>query len=237
VAQETRYAALTVDQLGTELERRGLPKVGKKDELITRLLDDDTAQGGAAPEDEAAGQPAAEAEVAATDATDATDQADAASSETDAGDGPADEPKPRRRRGAAETTTARVDEGSQASPAPRDEQGLIAVRAHARYVRTAPRKARLVMDHIRGRHVGDARSILSHTPRAAATDIAKLLESAIANAENNFELDPDDLTIHRAYVDEGPTIKRFRPRAQGRATPIHKRTSHMTITLTTKDEG
>ena len=237
MAQETRYAALTVDQLGTELERRGLPKVGKKDELITRLLDDDTAQGGAAPEDEAAGQPAAEAEVAATDATDATDQADAASSETDAGDGPADEPKPRRRRGAAETTTARVDEGSQASPAPRDEQGLIAVRAHARYVRTAPRKARLVMDHIRGRHVGDARSILSHTPRAAATDIAKLLESAIANAENNFELDPDDLTIHRAYVDEGPTIKRFRPRAQGRATPIHKRTSHMTITLTTKDEG
>jgi len=237
VAQETGYAALTVDQLGTELERRGLPKVGKKDELITRLLDDDTAQGGAAPEDEAAGQPAAEAEVAATDATDATDQADAASSETDAGDGPADEPKPRRRRGAAETTTARVDEGSQASPAPRDEQGLIAVRAHARYVRTAPRKARLVMDHIRGRHVGDARSILSHTPRAAATDIAKLLESAIANAENNFELDPDDLTIHRAYVDEGPTIKRFRPRAQGRATPIHKRTSHMTITLTTKDEG
>ena len=237
MAQETGYAALTVDQLGTELERRGLPKVGKKDELITRLLDDDTAQGGAAPEDEAAGQPAAEAEVAATDATDATDQADAASSETDAGDGPADEPKPRRRRGAAETTTARVDEGSQASPAPRDEQGLIAVRAHARYVRTAPRKARLVMDHIRGRHVGDARSILSHTPRAAATDIAKLLESAIANAENNFELDPDDLTIHRAYVDEGPTIKRFRPRAQGRATPIHKRTSHMTITLTTKDEG
>lgn len=238
MAQETGYAALTVDQLGTELERRGLPKVGKKDELITRLLDDDTAQGGAAPEDEAAGQPAAEAEVAATDATDATDQADAASSETDAGDGPADESKPRRRRrGAAETTTARVDEGSQASPAPRDEQGLIAVRAHARYVRTAPRKARLVMDHIRGRHVGDARSILSHTPRAAATDIAKLLESAIANAENNFELDPDDLTIHRAYVDEGPTIKRFRPRAQGRATPIHKRTSHMTITLTTKDEG
>ena len=87
--------------------------------------------------------------------------------------------------------------------------------------------------HIRGKRIDDARAILSHTPRAAATDIAKLLESAIANAENNFELDPDDLRIYRATVDEGPTIKRFRPRALGRATPIHKRTSHMTITLTT----
>ena len=231
MAKATAYPQMTVDELSAELETRGLPKGGKKDELITRLLDDDAAQGGAAPEDEAAEQPAAEAEAAATD------EADAAPSEPAADDAPADEPKPRRRRGAAETTTARRDKRAQAGSAPRDEQGLIAVRAHARYVRTAPRKARLVMDHIRGKHVGDARSILSHTPRAAATDIAKLLESAIANAENNFELDPDELTIHRAYVDEGPTIKRFRPRAQGRATPIHKRTSHMTITLTTRDEG
>ncbi|NLT07471.1 MAG: 50S ribosomal protein L22 [Solirubrobacterales bacterium] len=100
-------------------------------------------------------------------------------------------------------------------------------------MRRAPRKARLVMDHIRGKSVADARALLAHTPRAAAVDISKLLESAVANAENNFELDPDDLRIHRATVDEGPTIKRFRPRALGRATPIHKRTSHMTITLTT----
>ena len=92
------------------------------------------------------------------------------------------------------------------------------VRAHAKYVRSAPRKARLVMDHIRGKSVGDARAILTHTPRAVATDISKLLDSAVANAENNYELDPDDLHIGRAYVDEGPTIKRFRPRAQGRAT-------------------
>ncbi|MDP9133743.1 MAG: 50S ribosomal protein L22 [Actinomycetota bacterium] len=89
------------------------------------------------------------------------------------------------------------------------------------------------MDHIRGKRVDEARAMLQHTPRAAAVDIAKLLDSAVANAENNFELDPDDLRIHRATVDEGPTIKRFRPRALGRATPIHKRTSHMTITLTT----
>ena len=82
-----------------------------------------------------------------------------------------------------------------------------------------------------------ARAMLQHTPRAAAVDIAKLLDSAVANAENNFELDPDDLRIHRATVDEGPTIKRFRPRALGRATPIHKRTSHMTIALTTTAAG
>ena len=227
MARETGYAALTVDQLETELERRGLAKSGKKDELIARLLDDDAAQAGTEPR--AAKAEAVDADVAAEVA--------AEPEPADEEETPREEKPKRRRRGAAETTTARLDEGSQASPAPRDEKGLIAVRAHARYVRTAPRKARLVMDHIRGKRVGDARSILSHTPRAAATDIAKLLESAIANAENNFELDPDDLTIHRAYVDEGPTIKRFRPRAQGRATPIHKRTSHMTITLTTKDEG
>ena len=117
--------------------------------------------------------------------------------------------------------------------APRNADGLVEVRASARFVRRAPRKARLVMDHIRGKRVDEARAMLQHTPRAAAVDIAKLLESAVANAENNFELDPDDLRIHRATVDEGPTIKRFRPRALGRATPIHKRTSHMTITLTT----
>jgi large subunit ribosomal protein L22 len=117
--------------------------------------------------------------------------------------------------------------------APRNADGLVEVRASARFVRRAPRKARLVMDHIRGKRVDEARAMLAHTPRAAAVDIAKLLDSAVANAENNFELDPDDLRIHRATVDEGPTIKRFRPRALGRATPIHKRTSHMTITLTT----
>jgi ribosomal protein L22 len=117
--------------------------------------------------------------------------------------------------------------------APRNADGLVEVRASARFVRRAPRKARLVMDHIRGKRVDEARAMLQHTPRAAAVDIAKLLDSAVANAENNFELDPDDLRIHRATVDEGPTIKRFRPRALGRATPIHKRTSHMTITLTT----
>ena len=127
----------------------------------------------------------------------------------------------------------RRDKSESAGEAPRDKAGAVAVRAQAKFVRSAPRKARLVMDHIRGKEVAEARAILRHTTRSAATDIAKLLESAVANAENNFELDPEELKIGTAFVDEGPTIKRFRPRAQGRATPIHKRTSHMTITLTT----
>jgi ribosomal protein L22 len=101
-------------------------------------------------------------------------------------------------------------------------------------VRCAPRKARLVVDHIRGKSVGDARAILTHTPRAAAQDVLKLLESAVANAENNHELDADDLVVRKVYVDEGPTLKRYRPRALGRATRIRKRTSHMTIQLSPK---
>jgi large subunit ribosomal protein L22 len=113
----------------------------------------------------------------------------------------------------------------------------VTVRARARYVRTAPRKARLVMDHIRGKRVEQAQAILLHAPRAVSTDILKLLNSAVANAESAYELGADELTIHRAFVDEGPTIKRFRPRALGRATKINKRTSHMTIELTTDGNG
>lgn len=153
--------------------------------------------------------------------------------EAKAQDKPAEEPKAKRR-GSAETTAGKKGDGPVA---PTNADGLVEVRAQARFVRNAPRKARLVMDHIRGKRVDDARAILEHTPRAAAVDIKKLLNSAVANAENNFELDPGDLRIHRATVDEGPTIKRFRPRALGRATPIHKRTSHMTITLTTVGDG
>jgi len=145
------------------------------------------------------------------------------------------EQKPKgRRRGAAETTTPKAK--PEAVPAPRNDAGQVEVRARARYVRSAPRKARLVMHHIRGKRIADARAILVHTPRAASTDVLKLLNSAVANAENNYELDVDDLKVSHAYVDEGPTIKRWRPRAYGRATRINKRTSHMTILLTTTSE-
>jgi ribosomal protein L22 len=106
------------------------------------------------------------------------------------------------------------------------------VHAKARYVRTSARKARMVCGHIRGKSVPEARAILAFTPRDVARDWSKLLESAVANAENNHELLEDDLVVREAYADEGPTIKRFRPRAMGRATPIRKRTSHLTITLT-----
>ena len=139
------------------------------------------------------------------------------------------EEKPKRRRRAAETSTQ-----EESKSARRDPGEVINVSARARYVRTAPRKARLVMDHIRNKDVEQARAILAYAPRAAATDVLKLLDSAVANAEDQHELGPDELRVRRAYVDEGPTIKRYRPRALGRATPIHKRTSHMTIELTTE---
>jgi ribosomal protein L22 len=109
------------------------------------------------------------------------------------------------------------------------------VRAQAKYVRSSARKARLVCDHIRGKSVPEARAILAHTSRAVARDWSKLLESAVANAENNHELVGEDLYVKAVHADEGPTIRRFRPRAMGRATRIRKRTSHLTILLTPKD--
>ena len=107
----------------------------------------------------------------------------------------------------------------------------LVVRAQAKYVRTSARKARMVCDQIRGKDVAEAQAILAFTPRAVAKPWAKLLTSAIANAEHNHELVSEDLRILAVYADEGPTIKRFRPRAMGRATSIRKRTSHLTIAL------
>jgi ribosomal protein L22 len=115
------------------------------------------------------------------------------------------------------------------------ERRDVVVRAQAKYVRSSARKARLVCDHIRGKTVEEARAILAHTSRAVARDWSKLLESAVANAENNHELVGEDLYIKAVHADEGPTIRRFRPRAMGRATRIRKRTSHLTILLTPKD--
>jgi ribosomal protein L22 len=214
-APEGGWGELTVDELKTELEARGLPKSGKKDELIARLDEDDAS---ATAEDTATTPEAQEASEEAAAAADADEEAA--------------EEQPRRRRGSAETSTS----GERRQRAPRPEGDLV-VRARARYVRSAPRKARLVMNHIRGKRVEHAQAILSHAPRAISGDILKLLNSAIANAESAYELGADELTVHRAYVDEGPTIKRYRPRALGRATPIHKRTSHMTIELTAEGNG
>jgi len=110
-------------------------------------------------------------------------------------------------------------------------------KAVAKTVRIAPRKARLVIDLIRGKSVGEAISILRHTQRSASPIIEKVINSAVANAEHNYEMDADNLVISEAYVDEGVTLKRFRPRAQGRATAVNKRTSHITVVVTEKKEG
>ena len=110
-------------------------------------------------------------------------------------------------------------------------------KAVARTVRIAPRKTRLVVDLIRGKQVGEAVAILKLTPKAASPIVEKLLKSAIANAEHNYEMDANNLVVAQVFVDEGPTMKRFRPRAQGRASAINKRTSHITIVLSEKKEG
>ncbi|HHY71856.1 MAG TPA: 50S ribosomal protein L22 [Bacillus bacterium] len=104
----------------------------------------------------------------------------------------------------------------------------------ARTVRIAPRKARIVIDLIRGKQVGEAIAILRHTPKGASPVIEKVLKSAIANAEHNYEMDVNNLVVSQAFVDEGPTLKRFRPRAQGRASAINKRTSHITVVVSEK---
>jgi large subunit ribosomal protein L22 len=106
------------------------------------------------------------------------------------------------------------------------------VRASAQYLRVTPRKARLVVDHIRGRSVPEARTVLAFTPRAAAREIEKVLASAVANAEANHGLIGDELIVSAAYVDEGPVIKRWRARARGRVARIRKRTCHVTLRLT-----
>lgn len=107
-------------------------------------------------------------------------------------------------------------------------------KAIARYVRIAPRKAQLVVNLVRGKKVDEALAILKYTPKAAAPIVEKLIKSAVANAENNYGMDIDNLYISEIYANQGPTMKRYRPRAQGRATTIRKRTSHIGVVLKEK---
>jgi ribosomal protein L22 len=111
------------------------------------------------------------------------------------------------------------------------------VRAQAKWVRTSARKARLVAEHIRGLPVADARAVLAFTPRAAARDMEKVLRSAVANAEANHGLYGEDLVVAAAFVDEGPTLKRWRARARGRVARIRKRTCHITVVLEQSPEA
>lgn len=107
-------------------------------------------------------------------------------------------------------------------------------KAHARSVRISARKAKLVVDLIRGKQVGEAISILRHTPKSASPVVEKLLNSAIANAEHNYSMDVNNLFVSEVFVNQGPTMKRFRPRAMGRASRINKRTSHISLVVSEK---
>lgn len=111
------------------------------------------------------------------------------------------------------------------------------MRAHAKHIRQSPYKVRRVLDLVRGLPVEEARHVLAFTDRRAADPVTKVLNSAVANAEHNFALDADELIVAEAFADEGPTLKRWRPRARGRATRIRKRTCHITIVVSEEDEA
>lgn len=144
--------------------------------------------------------------------------------------------KPAAKKAPAKKEGARKPAAKKAAPT-RDAGPAVTVRASAKYVRVAPRKARLVADQIRGKGIEDARSLLRFSPRGAARDIGKLLDSAAANAENNHDLIADDLRVAQINVDEGPTLRRYRPRALGRATRINKRTSHISVALVPEEDS
>jgi large subunit ribosomal protein L22 len=116
----------------------------------------------------------------------------------------------------------------------RKEAGVVEAKAIVRHVRIAPRKVQLVADLVRGKKVDEALAILKYTPRGAATVIEKLVKSAVANAENNHNMDADNLYISEIHANQGPTMKRYRPRAFGRAARIRKRTSHIGVVLKEK---
>jgi ribosomal protein L22 len=228
---ETRAAAdTTADEARALDEQPAAEKREKAPAKGKRARAKDTTTGG----------PVAEGASEAEEAPEASEASE--TSETE--ETPQKAASPRRRRVKKAADAAPAGEAATAAkpakpaPARRSAKGAKrpqrrrVVRAQARYVRTSARKARLVSDHLRGRSVQEARAILAYAPREVARDWSKLLDSAVANAENNHELLEDDLIVRDAYADEGPTIKRFRPRAMGRATSIRKRTSHLTITLT-----
>ena len=199
-----------------EAEAEEKPKPARKPRA-KKAAAEPKAEAAAEPEAEAAEEPKAEAAEEAPEAE--------------------EKPKPARKPRAKK---AAEEPKEQAKPEParrtrKETPERVVVRARAKYVRTSARKARLVCDHIRGKDVAEARAILTHTNRTVAEAWSKLLESAVANAAENHSLDGDDLRIAFVTADEGPTLKRFRPRAMGRATKIRKRTSHLSIGLEPKE--
>ena len=225
---EGGWESLKVDELKAELEARGLPKSGNKAELVARLEDDEVAQAEAAPAEEQEAEEVVDAEAAAEPRAPRTRRRRGRGGRRGRGAHGAGRP-----RGSAETGAPQ----QRKAPARRDEDGAVVVLARAKYVRSAPRKARLVMDHIRGKRVEQAQAIL-RTPRAPSRQTSSSCSTPPSRTRSPpTSSAPTSCAFSRAFVDEGPTIKRFRPRALGRATRINKRTSHMTIELTTEGNG
>ena len=217
------------------------PQKGKVDE-VTGKVAEEAASAKATADAETSAQPEPKPKrTRAKKAAPAAEGQAAAETGVDKEAAEATEEKPKPKRSRAKKTEEPVAEQKPAKQSGRKRdrrpaaQPGVQVHAKARYVRTSARKARLVCDHIRGKDVAEARAILAFTPRAAAKPWLKLLESAVANAEHNHELVGEELRISDVHADEGPTLKRFRPRAMGRATRIRKRTSHLSITLTPKE--
>lgn len=216
--------------------RRAKPKAdAKSDTEATKAAAKGDAEASEEPEAakkprrSRAKKPAAETSAEAAAEGDEKAEGDEQAAEDEA----SEKPKPRRRSRAAAAETSEQEPEPAPAPAPvvRSRGSVRVVRAQAKYVHTSARKARLVCDHLRGKSVDEARAILAFNPRGVARDWSKVLESAVSNAENNHELLVEDLVVREAFADEGPTIKRFQPRARGRASSIRKRTSHLTITL------
>jgi len=151
---------------------------------------------------------------------------------------PAAKKETSKKKAPAKKEAAKKEPAKKAEPKkPQPKPAPLVVRASSRYVRVAPRKARLVADQVRGLQIEKARALLQFSPRGAARDIGKLIDSAAANAENNHDLVADEMRVTEITVDEGPTLRRYRPRALGRATPINKRTSHIAVALSPEEEA
>jgi len=242
-AEGTAAAETGVDKPAAEAEEKPKRRRARRKPAEAEGQAEAAAEAPAAEAEAGAEAPAAEAEaeespeamVEAARAKEAEAKPDHSAEKAEPPE--AVQPARRRRRGRAAAEEEKPAEPEPRRRGPRREPGAAPpiVRAQARYVRSSARKARLVCDHIRGKSVPEARAILAFSSRSVARDWIKVLESAIANAEHNHDLVGDELKVVSAHADEGPTLKRFRPRAMGRATRIRKRTTHLTITLTPKD--
>jgi ribosomal protein L22 len=213
-------------------DEKDIKEEAKAEEAATEAKAEETAEPKADAKAEEKAEKPAKKPAAKKAPKDKPAKKAAAKKDADKDDDSGKDEKPKKRRRAK-----KADKEEPKKPAPsrrrrRDTGEVPVVRATAKYVRVAPRKARLIADQVRGMHIEQARALLAFSPRGAAEDIHKLINSAAANAENNHDLVGDEMRISSITVDEGPTLRRFRPRALGRATPINKRTSHIAVALT-----